>query len=787
TGAGITYQWYSNTSASNSGGTTLGSATGAQTASYTPLTTSVGVKYYYCIVSGTCSPTVTSTVSGAITINTIPVSGTLTPSVAAGGVCVGTSVSATLTAGSGGAGTVADVLQYKYDAGSWTTYTSGLSLTTTGHTSVSIQTYRTASASGCTQSTPVAVTWTVNALPTVAAITGTTTVCTSFTTTLSCTTASGAWSSNSANATVNSSGVVSGVSAGSATISYTVTNGTTNCSNASTAVVTVNTSLAAPTSVSATPATIQTGGTSNLNATSTNNTIYWYTAATGGSSVGSSASAANFSVSPSATTTYYAEANSTQSFYINTLTANNYAITDHNSYTGDDRGGIAVTSFYYYYVGDSYSVRYTMPNLTNPVSCAKRDGIFSDLGTGTLYTLHNGTRDPELNTNTGTFNVTNFRTLSADLATIGASAAVTLSSTVSMSSGSAAIYAGSNFVILQNGTSFYRVDIPSGTVTNMGSYSISRQTSESWATWGVAELNNGVYSVLYRENSTQAIKRLNLSTGAITTVATFTGLSDMCCFTYSPWHSKWYFHYESSSTQFGGTYETAGYADGTHTTTSTGCPSATRTAVTVTISDPPTVTTAAVSNINSTTATGGGNVTVQGGAEVTARGVCWSTSQTPIATGSHTTDGTGTGTFSSSITGLTAGTLYYVRAYATNTVGTSYGSQVSFTSYAPGSVGANQEICSGATPALLTSTTAAVGMPSVTYQWQSSANNSTYNDISGATSLTYQPGALSAATYYRRNAISGSVTLSSNVITVSINSGVAAPTAVTATPATILS
>ncbi|MFZ4707300.1 MAG: T9SS type A sorting domain-containing protein, partial [Bacteroidales bacterium] len=139
------------------------------------------------------------------------------------------------------------------------------------------------------------------------------------------------------------------------------------------------------------------------------------------------------------------------------------------------------------------------------------------------------------------------------------------------------------------------------------------------------------------------------------------------------------------------------------------------------------------------------------------------------------------------ITGLTAGTLYYVRAYATNPVGTSYGSQVSFTSYAPGSIGTNQEICSGATPAMLTSTAAAVGMPSVTYQWQTSANNSTYNDISGATSLTYQAGELSAATYYRRNAISGSVTLSSNVITVSINAGATPPTPVTATPATILS
>ena len=93
----------------------------------------------------------------------------------------------------------------------------------------------------------------------------------------------------------------------------------------------------------------------------------------------------------------------------------------------------------------------------------------------------------------------------------------------------------------------------------------------------------------------------------------------------------------------------------------------------------PTVTTAAVSEVTSTTATCGGNVTDDGGATVTARGVCWSTSHNPTTSGSHTTNGSGTGSFTSSITGLTAGTTYYVRAYATNSVGTAYGSEVSFT------------------------------------------------------------------------------------------------------------
>ncbi|MCX6253694.1 MAG: DUF1566 domain-containing protein [Bacteroidia bacterium] len=93
----------------------------------------------------------------------------------------------------------------------------------------------------------------------------------------------------------------------------------------------------------------------------------------------------------------------------------------------------------------------------------------------------------------------------------------------------------------------------------------------------------------------------------------------------------------------------------------------------------PTITTTALSSISTTTATSGGNITNDGGASVTARGVCWSTSSNPVATGSHTSDGQGTGSFVSSLTGLTAGTTYYVRAYATNSAGTAYGDELIFT------------------------------------------------------------------------------------------------------------
>ncbi|HET6993930.1 MAG TPA: hypothetical protein VFI06_03060 [Chitinophagaceae bacterium] len=94
----------------------------------------------------------------------------------------------------------------------------------------------------------------------------------------------------------------------------------------------------------------------------------------------------------------------------------------------------------------------------------------------------------------------------------------------------------------------------------------------------------------------------------------------------------------------------------------------------------PTVSTTSITGVTSSSASSGGNVTSDGGATVTSRGVCWNTSPNPTTANSKTTNGSGTGSFTSSITGLSPSTLYYVRAYATNSAGTAYGNSLNFTS-----------------------------------------------------------------------------------------------------------
>lgn len=120
--------------------------------------------------------------------------------------------------------------------------------------------------------------------------------------------------------------------------------------------------------------------------------------------------------------------------------------------------------------------------------------------------------------------------------------------------------------------------------------------------------------------------------------------------------------------------------------------------------DLPTVST---NNINSITQTGAfceGTVINDGRSSVTARGICWSTSPSPTTVNSHTVEGGGTGSFVSILSGLESGRTYYVRAYAINSVGTSYGNELSFvtlngaplvTTNAVSNITQNSAICGG--------------------------------------------------------------------------------------------
>lgn len=114
------------------------------------------------------------------------------------------------------------------------------------------------------------------------------------------------------------------------------------------------------------------------------------------------------------------------------------------------------------------------------------------------------------------------------------------------------------------------------------------------------------------------------------------------------------------------------------------------------------ITTTEVTDITESTAKSGGNITHDGGASITSRGVCYGTEPNPTIEGTHTKDGNGKGEWVSTLTDLVPGTAYYVRAYATNVNGITYGNEVTF------SVGAILPVVTTKSVTDVTTTTAVV-------------------------------------------------------------------------------
>ncbi len=162
----------------------------------------------------------------------------------------------------------------------------------------------------------------------------------------------------------------------------------------------------------------------------------------------------------------------------------------------------------------------------------------------------------------------------------------------------------------------------------------------------------------------------------------------------------------------------------------------------------PTLTTTAVTGATGTAATSGGTITSQGGAAVTASGICWSTSPNPTTADSKTTGVTATGAFAGALTGLTAGIPYYVRAYATNAAGTSYGDQQGVVAYTYTGAAKTFTVPTGVTQLQVETWGAQGGDVGTTLGGRGGYAKATVAVTPGETAYAYvgQQGSLSAAT-----------------------------------------
>ena len=241
-----------------------------------------------------------------------------------------------------------------------------------------------------------------------------------------------------------------------------------------------------------------------------------------------------------------------QIFRILTLQTNGVIAREHESLTGDDRGGVAVSTrlFYTGDNNDSTTYRFDIGTMANGASVGRGyDGLVGDLRTETVYALASG-NDFIMYTNY-TLNFTSVDTLHELDGDTGelTGRRITLSTSIPISYGSG-IFAGYGRIVIHNGSEVFNIDLPTGQVRSLGQMNqIARQSSESWAYWGVAEYFDGAVH-LVRARNTQAISRTRVPDGLTTDLlitSSYPSLGDLASMTFSPSRSRWYFHMESYS------------------------------------------------------------------------------------------------------------------------------------------------------------------------------------------------------------------------------------------------
>lgn len=171
-----------------------------------------------------------------------------------------------------------------------------------------------------------------------------------------------------------------------------------------------------------------------------------------------------------------------------------------------------------------------------------------------------------------------------------------------------------------------------------------------------------------------------------------------------------------------------------------------------------------------------GEVTYEGVSSVTRKGICWATTSNPDITNNVMECGSGIGAFSTTMSNLSENTTYYIRAFATNSFGTSYGSEYSImTPYTPifnNTISGDQTVCEGVVANSLVGSTPTGGDGTYEYQWIMSTDGenwieSTLSSLSTGKDLELRQ--LFTTTYFCRVVRSTFVTDTSNVVTITID------------------
>jgi hypothetical protein len=250
-------------------------------------------------------------------------------------------------------------------------------------------------------------------------------------------------------------------------------------------------------------------------------------------------------------------------FRIDSLTSAGAVVREHNTVTGDDRGGIALSSTQVFYTGDSFTGGFDRNTLATSMQSQRMDGIVGLIGNKQLYALSTDATTPgSIFGGTGGAPLTHL--IALDPSGIPTGSSVPLSTAIAVSDFQNGVFAGWDSIFVFLGGTVVEIDPLTGVVMPRGSVALSSaQFAESWALRGVAEHFGGEDYLTYATFS--GIRRTRLSNGQHETVAFGAGgLADMAAFTVDPFAGRWYFHHEGTSLFRAGD-ETIGYANATFT------------------------------------------------------------------------------------------------------------------------------------------------------------------------------------------------------------------------------
>lgn len=246
-------------------------------------------------------------------------------------------------------------------------------------------------------------------------------------------------------------------------------------------------------------------------------------------------------------------------FRVNTLTTNSCNGFNHNAFTGDDRGSIAVSNNVFFYSGDNATMRTNLGFGVLGTQSPQLDLLTSDLKTGKVYNLADA---DGLSVGFNHFNqvISGLREIRDD-GTEGAF--IPLRHSIPLFYGTTpGVFAGWGRIVVFALNHYVNIDPKTGDVTDLGEFSSPQfYGCESFAYWGVAEFYDNSVHVAYKRDSFNIVRR-NLNDDTIETIITMPG-TDMCAFTVSVANDRWYWHHEGGSPFIPVGTEVAGYCDAT--------------------------------------------------------------------------------------------------------------------------------------------------------------------------------------------------------------------------------